>query len=287
MSQLASPEQTAELEGQLAAGGILDDDEGRPSRSAGVLGALASPLISLVSVAAFLGLWQYLASSGTVDRLYISAPSDVWTAFTETLDDGTLVDHLMVSGKELLFGFGLAALFGIPLGMLSGWNKTARSVLNPFVTAGYVTPRIALIPIVILWFGIGIASKIAMVFLMAVFPIVLAIETGVRTIDRQLVDVASVYQATRVQLFRTVVGPATVPYIISALKLGYGLALVGVVVGELYAATGGIGYMIVRAGASYQVDKVFLGVMVFVVGGVAGTSLLSLVERRFSRWRAQ
>ena len=257
----------------------------RQRRSRRALLSLKGPLLSILSVVAFIAVWQYLASSGTVDRLYISAPSDVWSAFVETVQDGSLVDHLIVSGKELLVGFGLAALVGIAVGMLSGWNKTARSVLNPFVTAGYVTPRIALIPVVILWFGIGIESKVAMVFLMAVFPIVLAIETGVRTIDPQMVEVADVFQASRRQLFRTVVIPATVPHIVSALKLGYGLALVGVVVGELYAARGGIGYMIVRAGASYQVDKVFLGVVVFVVAGVLGTGMLSLVERRFSRWR--
>jgi NitT/TauT family transport system permease protein len=147
------------------------------------------------------------------------------------------------------------------------------------------TPRVALLPLVIIWLGIGILSKVGIIFLGAVFPIMINTRDGVKTTPSNLLTAARSFGASEWMIFKTVVLPSTVPFILSGLRLGLGRAIVGVMVGELYAATAGIGFMITVAGATFQTDKVFVGVLIFALTGMIGMEILSRVERRFSSWR--
>ncbi len=158
-------------------------------------------------------------------------------------------------------------------------------MLDPFVTALYATPRIALLPLVMIWFGIGIASKIAIVFLGAIFPILVNTITGVRTMNADFVKVARSFGSTDRQLFLTVALPSSIPMLLTGLRLGLAHALVGIVVGEMYGAQHGIGFMIAVAGARFQTDKVMVGIIIIAGAGIALTELLRLIERRFERWR--
>ena len=184
-----------------------------------------------------------------------------------------------------LVGYGLAIVIGVPLGLLMGWYSRVNAILEPFVSALYATPRIALLPLVMIWFGIGLASKVAIVFLGAVFPILVNTITGVRTIDADFIKVARSYGATDRQMFLTVVLPSSVPMLLTGLRLGLGHALVGIVVGEMYGATQGLGYLIAVAGARFQTDRVMVGIILIAGLGVALTELLRAIERRFERWR--
>ena len=176
-------------------------------------------------------------------------------------------------------------MIGVPLGILMGWYRRLDAVLDPFVSALYATPRIALLPLMMIWFGIGIASKIAIVFLGAVFPILVNTITGVRTIEADFIKVARSFGCNDRQLFLTVALPSSVPMLLAGLRLGLGHALIGIVVGEMYGATNGLGFLIAIAGARFQTDRVMVGIILIAGAGVLLTALLRAIERRFERWR--
>jgi ABC-type nitrate/sulfonate/bicarbonate transport system permease component len=158
-------------------------------------------------------------------------------------------------------------------------------IFDPFINAMNATPRVALLPLIIIWLGIGILSKVGIIFLGAVFPMLINARDGVKTTPHNLLNAARSFGASEWQIFRSVVFPSTVPFIITGLRLGVGRALVGVLVGELYAATAGIGFMITVAGATFQTDKVFVGILIFAITGVILTVILDRMERRFDKWR--
>jgi NitT/TauT family transport system permease protein len=234
---------------------------------------------------AFLALWEIVVRAGAVNPLFTSSPSRIVVAAIEMFGDESFYGHLEVSAEEFFSGFALAIVIGVPLGLLMGWYSRVNAVLEPFVSALYATPRIALLPLLIIWFGIGIASKVAIVFLGAIFPILVNTTTGVRTIEADFVKVARSFGATDRQMFLTVVLPSSVPMLLTGLRLGLGHALVGIVVGEMYGGTQGIGYLIAVAGARFQTDRVMVGIILIAGLGVALTELLRAIERRFERWR--
>lgn len=252
-------------------------------RAAGWPGERA--LLGTLSVLLALAAWEAAGRLRLVDPLFISSPSRIAAAGIELFASGGLWNDLRVSGVEFLVGFALSVLVGIPLGLVMGWYRRVAYVLDPFVNAFYATPRVALLPLVVIWVGIGIWSKIAIVFLGAVFPVLLSTYSGVRTTDARLLRAARSFGADDLQIFRTLILPGSVPFIITGLRLGVGRALIGVVVGELYAATAGIGFLISVAGNSFQTDKVFVGVFLIAVVGIASMELLARLERRFERWR--
>lgn len=243
-------------------------------------------LLSLASVAIFLALWELLPALGLVKPLFTSSPSRITAAFV-TLAQGRLWNDLRVSGIEFAAGMGLAVVVGIPFGVLLGWSGRFNAIFGPFVSALYAVPRVALMPLLILWLGIGIYSKIAIVFLGAVFPIIVNTMSSVRALDETLVRCARSFGANDRQILITIALPSAVPFILAGLRLGVGRGLVGVVVGELIAAQAGIGHMMNIAGATFQTDKVFVGVMILALFGWGLTGLLEALERRFDSWRPQ
>jgi len=242
-------------------------------------------LLGSISMLIFLGVWELAVRLGLVNPLFTSSPSRIAIAAVEMFADGSIYGHLRVSGSEFLLGFSLAVVIGVPLGILMGWYSRLNAVLEPFVSALYATPRIALLPLVVIWFGIGLGSKVAIVFLGAVFPILVNTITGVRTINADFVRVARSFSASDRQMFMTVALPSSVPMLLTGLRLGLGHALVGIVVGEMYGATQGLGFLIAVAGARFQTDKVMVGIILIAALGVAMTELLRAIERRFEVWR--
>jgi NitT/TauT family transport system permease protein len=242
-------------------------------------------MLGTLSMLAFLALWETVVRAGLVNPLFTSSPSRIVAAAIEMFADESFYGHLEVSAEEFFSGFALAIVIGVPLGILMGWYSRVNAILEPFVSALYATPRIALLPLLIIWFGIGIASKVAIVFLGAIFPILVNTITGVRTIEADFVKVARSFGATDRQMFLTVVLPSSVPMLLTGLRLGLGHALVGIVVGEMYGGTQGIGYLIAVAGARFQTDRVMVGIILIAGLGVALTELLRAIERRFERWR--
>ncbi len=230
-------------------------------------------------------LWELAARSGLVDPLLLSSPTAVAKAGYALFADGEIWPHLAVSGEEFLLGYALAALIGIPIGIATGWYRRASYVLGPFIDTLNAVPRVTLLPIIIIWFGIGIWSKVVVVFLGAVIPIAISTHSGVRTNEARFLTVARSFGASELKILASIILPGTVPFIFTGLKYGAGRALLGVVVGELYAATAGVGFMIGMAGNTFQVDVLFFCVLLFTVAGLASVAALDMLERRFETWR--
>jgi NitT/TauT family transport system permease protein len=243
-------------------------------------------ILGSIAVIIFLTIWELVGNVfKLINPMFMSAPSLIANAAFELFKSGEIWNDLKISGIELFWGYTLSVIFAIPFGIMVGWYKRVSYVFDPFINAMNATPRVALLPLVIIWLGIGILSKVGIIFLGAVFPMLINTRDGVKTTPANLLTAARSFGASEWQIFKSVVLPSTVPFILTGLRLGVGRALVSVMVGELYAATAGIGFMITVAGATFQTDKVFVGVLIFALSGMFLMEALSNVERRFDKWR--
>ena len=234
-----------------------------------------------------LSLWQWFGTSSSDHALFASSPTRIIASGQALVASGELATDVGVSGREFIYGFGLAILTGIPLGVVMGWYRYLEALLDPIVNFFYATPRIAFLPLLIIWLGLGITSKVALVYSGAVFAILINTISGVKNLEESLLLQAHSFGATDFQVFRTIALPGSVPFIISGLRLGLGHALIGVVVGELYAATAGVGYLIAVSGNILQTDKVMVGVIIIAGMGVTCTAILKRIEEHFQSWRPQ
>jgi NitT/TauT family transport system permease protein len=249
--------------------------------------AVRARIISTTAVVVFMAAWEGVVRFGIVNPLFTSSPSRIVATFLRMLQEGVLAKDIRVSGTEFLIGYSLAILVGVVVGVAMGWYRDISAALQPFVSALYSTPRIALLPLFIIWLGIGIWSKVAVVFLVAMFQILINAEAGVRAADESLIRTARSFGANDWQIFTTIVAPGAVPFLVAGLRLGLGQALVGIVVGELYAATAGIGYEIAVAGETFQTDRVFVGIVILALAAIFLMWCLRRVELRFERWKPQ
>jgi ABC-type nitrate/sulfonate/bicarbonate transport system permease component len=215
----------------------------------------------------------------------LASPSAIaasaWSLFVVK---GDIWHHLWVSAQELLLGFVCAVIVGIPAGVLMGRNRLIRQAIEPYVMALYSTPQVALFPLLILLLGFTVQSKAALVFLGAVFPIVINTTAGVIGTDPRMLEMARSFTATEGAIFRKVILPGALPTISTGLRLAVGRALIMVFVAELVSSTEGVGYVITRAGATFDTPRLFAGVLVFTIVGVLlgwGTQVL---ERRLLPW---
>src|SRR5918993_712334 len=243
-------------------------------------------ILGTASVATFLVVWELVGNVlQLINPMFMSAPSLIFKAAIDMFSSGEIYNDLYVSGLELFWGYLLSAVVAVPFGIMVGWYKRMSYIFDPFINAMNATPRVALLPLVIIWLGIGILSKVGIIFLGAVFPILINARDGVKTTPYNLLTAAKSFGASEWQIFRSVVLPSTLPFILTGLRLGVGRALIGVMVGELYAATAGIGFMITVAGATFQTDKVFVGVLIFAISGMLATEIVDRAEKRFDKWR--
>ena len=243
-------------------------------------------ILGAAAVILFLTAWELCGNTlQLINPLFMSAPSFVFKAAYQMFASGEIYNDLYVSGIEFVWGYILSVVVAVPFGIAIGWYKRFAYVCDPFVNAMNATPRIALLPLVIIWLGIGIISKVGIIFLGAVFPLLINTRDGVKTTPVNLLTAARSFGASEWQIFKSVVLPSTVPFILTGLRLAVGRALIGVMVGELYAATAGIGFMITVAGATFQTDKVFVGVLIFAISGMTLTSVIDHFEHRFDKWR--
>jgi len=243
-------------------------------------------ILGITAVTIFLTIWELMGGVfQVINPMFMSAPSLIWKAGVQMFVSGEIYNDLYVSGIEFAWGYFLSVIFAVPFGIAIGWYKKLAYTFDPFVNAMNATPRVALLPLVIIWLGIGILSKVGIIFLGAVFPLLINTRDGVKTTPHNLLNAARSFGASEWQIFKSVVLPSTVPFILTGLRLAVGRALIGVMVGELYAATAGIGFMITVAGATFQTDKVFVGVLIFAITGMIATEMLDKVERRFDKWR--
>lgn len=233
----------------------------------------------------FVGLvWEIAGRSGRWP-LILAPVSDIWVKFLALAASGELQRNILVSLNEFFVGFAVAAVFGVALGIAMASSETVKDFVDPWVSAVYATPTVALAPLFIFVFGIDAASKMAVVFLLAVFPIVINTATGMRSTDQIYIEAARSFSANRAQIFTKVLIPSALPFIVAGLRLGIGRGLVGVVVGEFIGARAGLGYMIFRSSQGFQIDAMWVGVFLLAGTGVLSVSILQRVERRLAPWR--
>jgi len=259
--------------------------EAQPSRMARLYRRNERAIIGTASVLGFLLIWEAAFRFAWVNPIFISSPVQVLRAASEVFSSADFRVDLETSGTEYLVGYLMAIAVGIPLGLAIGWYKRLYFALSPFIHTLNTTPRITLLPIIIIWFGIGIWSKIMVVFLGAVIPMLISTCSGVRTSEERFLRVARSFSASEGRIFVSIVLPGTVPFIFTGLKFASGRALLGVIVGELYAATAGLGVFIASAGNAFQTDKMLLGVLIVVAAGLVTMEGLDRIERRFDVWR--
>ncbi|GAA5190430.1 ABC transporter permease [Rugosimonospora acidiphila] len=230
--------------------------------------------------------WQVAADAGWVNKLFVSSPTDVARAMWDYITTAQFAKDLSTTGLTFIYGLLLSLVAGIVLGLLMGWYKRVGFFLDYLVSLVYASPRIALVPLLILWFGIGRTTGIAMVFLMSVFPVLINTMTGVHSVDPLLIEMARSQKASRLQLIRTVVLPGALPQVLSGVRLAIGNGLIGVVVAEFLAgSSSGLGFTMQAAAQSFEAPQLFAGLVIISALGLIATQLLRILERRFQRWR--
>jgi ABC-type nitrate/sulfonate/bicarbonate transport system permease component len=229
--------------------------------------------------------WQLVTTLGIEPPILLPSPVQVIKALIGLFSSSDIWADLAASGKEFLYGFALAALVGILAGLAIGWYPRLGYFFDPFINFLYAIPRVALGPLLVVWLGIGLSSKVALVFLIAVFPVLVNTSSGVRSIDKHLVRVARCFGANDFKIFRTLALPGSVPFILGGLRLAVGQCLIGVFVAELLGAQYGIGAMVQNAAEQFQTDLVFAGLLIFAVAGLLLTAIVRWLERRFDAWR--
>jgi len=255
-------------------------------RLARVRRSSGSLVLKLASVAAGLLVWQLYAP--TVNPILLKPPSAVLLGAVRLLQDGTLEEAILKSLHNFAFGFAIALVLGLLLGVVTARSRVLFNLADPWVNALYSTPSVALVPFLALWLGIGDLPKIATIGVFAVFPILINTQQGVRHVDPQLLEVARSFSSGERRLWTDVLLPSALPYILAGAKLAIGRALVGMVVGEfLTSFNGGLGSLIIQFQNTFRVDLMFVPLIVVAVLGMALIGLVQWLERRLAPWAAQ
>ena len=239
----------------------------------------------VLGILAVLVPWELLVRLGVVDRVLISSPTAVVQTLIELFEEGEIWHELWVSFQEWSIGFFMAAIVGIVIGLVAGWFKWVRYIAEPWLNVLYAVPELALIPIFILWFGIGLEFKVWLAFLSAIFVIAINTMAGVHGTEMKYLAVAATYGAGRMRVFRTVVLPGSVPFIMTGLRQGSGRALVGVIGAEFLSANQGIGFFIALSGQTINTPQVMAGIVILGAFGIVTGEFFRIVEQRFDVWR--
>lgn len=257
----------------------------RPSLFASFLSGLRARAWGLSSVFGGLFLWEFVSRFIVGSKLFLAAPSQVIVALVELSQTGELEKHIMVSGAEFLLGYVAACFLGVLIGLAMAQSASAKQALQPWVSGLYATPTVALAPLFILWFGIGIFSKVVVVAVLVVFPVIINTETGLRQTNPQLIETVRSFGANARQIFFKVSLPSALPFIFAGLKLGIGRGLIGVVVAELFGARAGLGQLISQSAETFNMPALFAGVTLLAAAGIAMTSGFGWLERKLLPWR--
>ena len=242
--------------------------------------------MTIVSIAGGLAIWQLVGLYVVKNTLFLATPSSSLAALRDMWLDGSLQKAMLISGEEFFIGFTIAIVAGVLIGLVTASFEDASLLLTPWISGFYASPIVALAPLLILWFGVGIWSKIAVVISLVIFPMIINTEAGIKQADAQLIEASRSFGASRAQIFTKVALPSALPFIIAGLRLGVGRGLIGVVIGELAGSRGGLGYLINNASQVFNMPQLFASVIVLATAGIVLTALFSYVERVLVPWKA-
>jgi NitT/TauT family transport system permease protein len=236
-----------------------------------------------------MGSWQYLSSRALIDPFFFSSPFDIvkhiWTWVVNGTTAGPLYLQFLVTFEETILSFVLGGIAGIIFGYALGVNELLSVILGPYIKMINAIPRVVLVPIFILWFGLGMSSKVASGLVLTFFIVFFNAFQGVREVDRNLVNNARLLGASKRQLARHVIIPSALTWILSSLHSSFGFALIGAVVGEFIGATEGLGYLIAQAQGAFDTTGVFAGMVILSITALIADWGVSKLEKRFIAWR--
>jgi NitT/TauT family transport system permease protein len=247
--------------------------------------------LSILSPLILLGLWELSAQLRVIDTRFFPAPSSIFGVLWQMMrpspqfPTGELWFHLGISLERIVIGFLIGAVPGIVVGLAMGLFSPIRAVIQPLIDATFPIPKIAILPLFIMIFGIGEESKYAIIATAVIYLVLINTVAGVRNIDRIYLDVGKNFHASRLMLFTDVAFPGALPLIVAGVKLGMGVALLVIVSAEFVGAKSGLGYLIWTSWQVFQVEKMYVGLMVIAVVGFASAILLTWVERVLVPWK--
>ena len=245
---------------------------------------LLSPnAIRTASVAAFFVIWEYYGRR--MDPIFMAPPSAIFDAFLQLVQSGALRKAMIQTLWPFSVGMALTVIVGILLGILIAQWRTMEYILDPFINALYAIPRIALVPLIILWAGLEFVGKVTILVSVAIFPITVNTYAGIRDVRGSMLEIGRAYGATEWQIFSKIIMPAAIPFIMAGVRLAVGLAIIGIIVAEFFTAISGLGGMIVEYANVFATAKLFVPIIVIALVGVVLTELVMWLERRMSRWR--
>ncbi len=240
--------------------------------------AVKSVVFVLVLIA-----WEF--AGRYVNPIFLSSPSAIAVAFVELIQSGELIRATGSSLLSFLLGMSLTVVFGIGIGVAMGRIRLVEYILEPYVTALYSTPSIALIPLFILWFGVGMAAKVFIIFFLSVFIVIINTFTGVRNLGQSVLDVGTAFGANQRQSFYMIVLPAALPFIMTGLRLAVGRGILAMIVAEFFTSISGLGGMIVKYANFFQTAKMFVPIVVVSLLGVCAVELLKRLEIKLAPWK--
>jgi len=250
--------------------------------------------ITVINLSIFFCIWEMFARSGAISPLFLPTASSMfstlWTGLTTTAPpgaviSGSILDHLGYSMGTLATGLGIACVIGIPAGLLMGGNRVIETILSPYIWALASLPRIALVPLFILFMGFTMKMQITIIALSAVFPIIINAWAGVKTTEKSLLSAARVFGASKTDLYRKVVFPYTLPFIISGIQQGIGRGLIGVVIAEIFGGSKGLGYLISRAADTFNSSLMYAVLILLVIVSLTLVNLTRWLEAYVAPWR--
>jgi NitT/TauT family transport system permease protein len=242
-------------------------------------------LLGTLAVALFFAAWQAIFLVVPFNPLFISKPSLIAAGYVDLIESGDLMHDLAVSAVPFFYGLVAAVVVGVPLGIVMGWRERVGYALDPLMTIFYASPLIALAPLVVILFGVGVGGKAVIIFFLAVFPFIFNAYAGVHAVDRLLINVVRSLGGGEWDIYLKVIFPSVLPYIVAASRIAVGRALIGVLVGEFFAASEGIGYAISRFGDIFALDRMFACILTVMVIAVVLTEGIRWAERAAFPWR--
>ena len=249
------------------------------------LNKVPSWVITVGTIVLAVLLWQYFGRN--VNPIFGSYPTAIAAAGWEMLISGELGAALLESIKPFVVGFGLSMVVGVPLGLLLGRFRVVEAAFGIFITGGYAMPLVALVPLLVLWLGLGFWVKAAVIFLMCIFPIAINTWLGVKVVPKTLIEVGHAFVAPNSVILRRIVLPATLPYIIAGVKLSVGRGVVAMVIAEFFTAISGLGGIIINSANNFDTARMFVPIIVLMVLATLLNALVGWVERRVAPWQAE
>ena len=241
--------------------------------------------ITGLSLVVVLAAWEVFGRD--INPVFGSYPSAIAVAFWELARSGQLESALVQSLQPFVVGYGLAIMVGVPLGLVIGRFRAVEAAIGIYVTAGYAMPLVALVPLLMLWLGLGFAVKAAVVLLMSVFPICINTWLGVTAVPKSLIDVGKSFVASNRTILRRIVLPATLPYIMAGIRLAVGRAVVAMIIAEFFTAISGLGAIIINSANNFDTARMFVPVVVLMVLATGLNALIGVIERRVAPWQAE